>query len=404
MFGQDTQKPCEMPSNKALSRDVYNAIVKARYFFNGLARKFFSLFLPSHFQPPTDKPSKMIALKRFYCFFFVLFLVLNACEPSKEEVPDVSHIEVNMEFERADQKIMAGQSREEIQDYLKANPQFAVEILRIDAYPSQQILVESLYKLGQDTLLQKVYAKSQEVFGDMTEVKQELTETSKYIKHYYPEFTPPKVYTMVSGFEYDLVLRGEIAGLGLDYYLGKHVKYRPIGPDGQPIPSYIAARYQPEYIPVHYAKFLSGRFVQRDFTDKSILAEMIAWGKALYFTKKVLPYTADTLVFEQSTQQLADAYANVETIWGHFVERKLFYETSRQIKAKYIEDRPFVSEISQACMGRVGRWLGYLIVEAYMKRHPDVTLRQLLENTDAQHIFEQSKFKPKNLSEVTLQE
>lgn len=346
----------------------------------------------------------MIVLKRFHCFFFSLFLVLSACDSSKEEVPDVSHIEVKMEFERADQKIMAGQSREEIQEYLKANPQFAVEILRIDAYPSQQILVESLYKLGQDTLLQKVYAKSQEVFGDLGQVKQELTEASKYIKYYYPEFTPPKVYTMVSGFEYDLVLRGEIAGLGLDYYLGKHVKYRPIGPDGQPIPSYIASRYQPEYIPVHYAKFLSGRFVRRDFTDKSILAEMIAWGKALYFTKKVLPYTADTLVFEQSTQMLADAYANVETIWGHFVERKLFYETSRQMKMKYMEDRPFTSEISQACMGRVGRWLGYLIVEAYMKRHPEITLQQLLETKDAQHIFQQSKFKPKNLAEVTLQE
>jgi hypothetical protein len=347
----------------------------------------------------------MSFLKLQHYTFFLILLILSACAADKEEkVPDVSQIQVEMEFERADQKIMTGQSREEIKEYLKANPQFAVEILRIDAYPSQQILVESLYRLGQDTLLQKVYAKVQEVYGDLNKEKEALTQVSKFVKHYYPEFTPPKIYTMVSGFEYDFVLRGKIAGLGLDYYLGKHVKYRPIGPDGQPIPSYIAERYQPEYIPVHYAKFLSGRFVQRDFTDKSVLAEMIAEGKTLYFKKKVLPYTADTLVFEQSKQKLADAYANVETIWGHFVENKIFYETSRQVKMKYIEERPFTAEISQACMGRVGRWLGYLIVEAYMKRHPDITLRQLLETKDAQHIFQQSKFKPKNQTEIKLQE
>jgi hypothetical protein len=58
-----------------------------------------------------------------------------------------------------------------------------------------------------------------------------------------------------------------------------------------------------------------------------------------------------------------------------------------------MSERPATVEISQACPGGIGRWLGWRIVNNYLKKKPDTSLKALMENTNAQQIFEQSKYR-----------
>ena len=37
--------------------------------------------------------------------------------------------------------------------------------------------------------------------------------------------------------------------------------------------------------------------------------------------------------------------------------------------------------------GRIGQWVGMKIVEAYMNFHPDLTLTDLIKETDAQRYY-----------------
>jgi uncharacterized protein YjaZ len=57
-------------------------------------------------------------------------------------------------------------------------------------------------------------------------------------------------------------------------------------------------------------------------------------------------------------------------------------------------DGPFTSGFADQSPARLGAYMGWMIVRAYMQEADGVTLRQLMENTDARQILKVSKFKP----------
>ena len=44
--------------------------------------------------------------------------------------------------------------------------------------------------------------------------------------------------------------------------------------------------------------------------------------------------------------------------------------------------------------GRIAYWLGWKIVYEYIENNKNLTLEQLMQNTDAQQILQQSGYKP----------
>jgi uncharacterized protein YjaZ len=64
------------------------------------------------------------------------------------------------------------------------------------------------------------------------------------------------------------------------------------------------------------------------------------------------------------------------------------------IKQKYLSERPKTVEVGEECPGRIAQWVGWEIVKKYMATHPDVSLSDLMKNTDAEKIFRESKYKP----------
>ena len=85
---------------------------------------------------------------------------------------------------------------------------------------------------------------------------------------------------------------------------------------------------------------------------------------------------------------------NEPQIWAYFLEQKLLYDT-RFEQFKYVKDGPTTYGMPKDSPGKVGAWLGWQIVQAYMNEKPDVTLKQLIGTTDGQKILTDSKYKPK---------
>jgi uncharacterized protein YjaZ len=182
--------------------------------------------------------------------------------------------------------------------------------------------------------------------------------------------------------------------IGLDYFLGSRSPYRP-----QKVPNYMLRRYQKEYIPTSIAWFFSAKYNRTIPEEKSLMAEMIYHGKSYYFAEKMTPFAADSILLGYTAEQVESVADNEEAIWAHFVENNLFYEKSDLARRNYIDERPFTNEINSKCPGRIGRWLGWRIVSEYMRKNPDITLAELMNNTNAQEIFEKSKYKPKKKSD-----
>jgi hypothetical protein len=110
----------------------------------------------------------------------------------------------------------------------------------------------------------------------------------------------------------------------------------------------------------------------------------------------MLPCVPDSVFLGYSPKEMEDIYESQEVIWANFIENQALYTTDEDLKDKFISERPKTFEIGKNCPGRIGRWIGWEIVKAYMAKNPDITLPELMENTNAQDIFVKSRFKPRN--------
>ncbi len=268
----------------------------------------------------------------FSLFTLINFFVFSSCSTQKETLPDISDLKVNVEIERVDKKIFDGQSREEILTYLKENPDLLLKGFRVNDIR----VLDELVKRATDPYIDTVQKQVDETY-DFDLLRQQLNDVFSYTKFYYPDFYVPKVYTIVAGFEMDVVPSDSMFLVGLDYFLGEKSYYRP---PIEAVPNYIWQRYNPDAIQTHIARELSGRYNLSNPSDNSMINEMIWWGKTYYFIEKVVPKAADSLVIGYSNQEIQDCETYQTDVWGHFVKNELFYATSQIEKRKYLEARP----------------------------------------------------------------
>ena len=76
------------------------------------------------------------------------------------------------------------------------------------------------------------------------------------------------------------------------------------------------------------------------------------------------------------------------------IEKKHLFSTDLMVVKRYIDESPFTKSFSAESPGRTGIWIGWQIVRNYMKNNPDVSLQDLIENSNYQEILNKSKYNP----------
>ncbi|MCZ6521242.1 MAG: gliding motility lipoprotein GldB [Bacteroidetes bacterium] len=323
-------------------------------------------------------------------YYFLLALIFWGCsDVSCPEEVDISNISIDLKVERLDREMFNLKSKQEIRDFLNRHKLFGSAFLGVSNYPHDSLLINNIYRLTKDPYMDSLYQETQRIFGDFSDIKREFENAFRHLKAYYPQAKIPIIKTVITGFGQDLFVSDSLIIVGLDYFLGKDARYRPVD-----YPLYILRRYEKEYIVPTCMLNISKLYNLSNYQDNTVLADMIFYGKSYYFTKRMMPCAPDSLIIPYTAQELSDVKENHDIIWAHFVENQLIFETNYFIKQKYLEERPNIPEIGPKCPGRVGTWVGWEIVKSYFHQNPEIGLKQLMANQDAQAIFSQSKYKP----------
>ncbi|MFN3802506.1 gliding motility lipoprotein GldB [Belliella pelovolcani] len=326
---------------------------------------------------------------------WILLLMLTltlACKNQEEECrldEKILAVPIDFDLERLEDRFYNAYEIEEIDYLLEAYPDFTDKYLQVELYDSKAELAKALLEINQDSLMQELYQEVKQEFSDFEAIEQQLRDAFAYIKYYFPEFKVPKVYTYLSGFGNDLLITEDLIVIGLDYYLPKNHRFQP--PD---LPQYMADRYERDFIVPMIVTAISSRYNQVDLTQNTLLAEMIFYGKAYHFTKAMLPCISDEYIIGYTTDEIAASYANEALIWSHFIENDLLFITNPFEIRKYTGEAPSTDEISPDAPGRLGRWLGWNIVDDY-RFNNELELDQLMAETDAEKIFRRSGYKPR---------
>lgn len=321
----------------------------------------------------------------------LLFSVITSCIEDDCRKSDIPNTAVKINVDRLEEQLFQADDTTDILKIFKDNTVFANGFLDADQYPSEDRIAGQYLQLLKDPYIDSLYQETIKEYGDFDEITDQLSIAFGKIKSLYPEFEVPKIQTTVTGLYKDLYFNDTTIIIGIDHFLGQNAKYKPLD-----VPDYIYRRYDKDHMAAMIVSVLAGGFNKSDFLDNTMLAEMIDFGKIYYFTAQVLPCTPEHLIIGYTVEEWLDSKKHDGIIWANFIENELLYETNHTLKNKFIGERPRVYEIGDRCPGRIGRWVGWQIVEAYMKSNPQVTLTQLMQETDARKIFQGSKYKPRN--------
>jgi len=335
------------------------------------------------------------SLNRYFVFLpLCLMLVLQSCRSKSPEVtmpsqPDVKVAESKIVIKRYE-KALFGLDKKHLRhgmgslypdySYFLGNQwQDTMNILRI-------------YNFLNDPNIKELYDLTTKKYPDISFLENDLSDAFDRFRQAYPEKSVPQVFTYVSGLniENPVYYSDTAMAVGLDVFLGSDViAYQKAG-----LPKYKIERFTRDNILPQCMLAVSDHLVRMDEKSNTLLDQMIMAGKALYFLDVTLPDVKDEFKIGYTTDQLDWSRNNESNIWAFIIEHQMLFSSDPQGISKMMTDAPFTSGFAAASPGRLGAFMGWQIVRAYMKETDGITLKQLMEDTDAKNILKVSQFKP----------
>lgn len=281
-------------------------------------------------------------------------------------------------------------SKKELVGLLTRKPMYRDFIFKRQEYPNDSVFINEVFKKVSHPAFDTLLMETKTVFGDGAKLEKEFEQAFTNLEYYYPDFVPPRVETVINGLDTDLYVSDSLIIVGLDSFLGKGAKYRPN------VYEYLLRQYNKENI-VPSCMLIYGignRFNKTDNADKTVLADMIAYGKSFYFAKHMLPCVPDSTFIWYSPEEIRGSRKNQDLIWARLVNDKVLFSTSHIMKQKYLGERPKTIDVGPDCPGRIAQFIGWQIVNAYMEQKPDVSLPEMMNEPNASKLFRDSKYKP----------
>jgi gliding motility-associated lipoprotein GldB len=320
------------------------------------------------------------SLKPGLLFLLVVISVLS-CKNDSELEDNIARINTDIQIERFD-KLFSEVTSENLPKLKTAYP-----FMFSEKYSDTFWL-----KKKADTLQIQLFNEVNKVFKNEEYAEIEIESLFNHLKYYFPEFNPPRIITITNSVDYrnKIIVTDTIALIALDSYLGSDHEFYGA------IPKYLSKNLKKEQLVVDLAEAYSKNYIYHP-QRKTLLDEMIYFGKLLYFKEVMVPFKTDAERIGYTNAELDWSRVNESYIWRYLVERELLYSTDSKLPGRFINPAPFskffLEEIDANSPGRIGQYIGWQIVSAYMSNN-DVSLKDML-SASTEDIFNNSKFKPR---------
>ncbi len=331
-------------------------------------------------------------MKHLLLILIMISIGLSSCDNNPHDV-DVSGIEIQLKVKHFDQDLF-GETKDwkqksrslsaEYGDFYINLTQMIPNLGDIDD-PAHYRYLESFASDPDILDLQKTI---EERLPNRIRFTSDFVNAFRYYRFHFPNRVVPELIYFNSALNASPLVNDTQMGVGLDLFLGSDFElYDRVG-----YPQYLSSRMKPEYL-VHNSMrgWLISEFPKAE--AENLLDDIIWEGKILYAMDAMFPFDEDSLKIEYKSEQIAWCKTFEANVWAHFIEKELLYETSMAERMKYLNEGPFTSGFAKESPARVGKWLGWQIVRAYMKEN-QIKLSELFALKDAQAILRDSKYKP----------
>jgi len=219
---------------------------------------------------------------------FVIICFVFSCETESKIEKEIAEIDVTVNVERFD-KLFAEVTPNSLpqlkQDYpfmFSKRYNDSVWIARIN-----------------DTLQQQLNTEVKKAFPDERLFEDDIEALFQHLKYYYKAFKTPRIITVTNNVEYrnKTIVTDTIVLIALDTYLGTDHEFY-VG-----IQNYIKQNFRSSQI----VSDLATQYAQQQIYQpkrRSLLDEMIYYGKVLYFKDAMIPFKEDEEKIGYTKEQL----------------------------------------------------------------------------------------------------
>ena len=330
-------------------------------------------------------------MKRLVTFCFILLFIVSACNLSTSRLNiDVSTVPVDQvnihRYDKALFDIPLSQLPEGLE---KIKPEF---FFFLDTDLADSAKINNLKEYLTHVRTVEFYEEVCVQYPDMPLLESELTDAFRHLKFYYPDIQIPRVYTYISGGEYEMPVQfvDSVLLIALDSYLG--VGFSPYA--GDRIPVYKMQRMVAENILPDCIRSIQKSMHPIRYPGNTLLDQMVNAGKRVYLLDAMIPAYPDRYKLGYTKGQMDWVTANEAQVWSAIIENQFLYSSHGSAIRTFLADGPFTADFSEESPSRLGQYIGWQIVNAYMERNPDVTFDELISEMDSQKILTESKYKP----------
>jgi len=339
-------------------------------------------------------------MKQKYLLLIVLIIVISlGCKKRKHRVwnVNVDTIQVNLKIKRYELDLFTipidsfykeiPRLQKEYGDFFNL---YNTQLIGI-GMPTERNFYQGLRRFMEYCNTLDLYNEVLKVFPPQDDfIRNSLTKAFKYYKYYFPDRKIPDIYTCISGFQVSVFTTSDYVGISLDKYLGSNYEIY-----SQMFEKYLRRRMFKQMLPIDVMRaWLIAEFPYNDTVHRNLLTNMIYQGRIQYALDAIFPNTPDTLKWGYTYPQWAWANMYEKNIWDYLVDRKLlFSDSSIDIKI-FTGEAPFTTAFHNNSAPRSGTFIGYKIVQSYMDRHPEVSLKELMECNDYMKIYNESYYNP----------
>ncbi|MGL5958798.1 MAG: gliding motility lipoprotein GldB [Phocaeicola sp.] len=263
------------------------------------------------------------------------------------------------------------------------------DVLAIGEVNSDKIN-ERMYDYFQDTTLLKLFADAEEQFRDLDWLEEIFNTAVDNMREEMPDLTIPRFYAQFSALNESVVVADTMVGFSIDKYMGSEyplykrfyyehqrhsMKPDRIAPDC--ITYYLMSEYPTVWMP-----------------RVTLLDVMIMYGKINWVASKLLDYDVMEKILDYDEKEIEWCRKNKHILWNTMLQKKHLESTDTRIIYGYTHREPIYPILQNDAPMTVGIWMGMLIVDAYMKKHKEVSFTDLLEMQNHREILTDLNFNP----------
>ncbi|HZV70209.1 MAG TPA: hypothetical protein VFG10_11725 [Saprospiraceae bacterium] len=337
------------------------------------------------------------------------FLIISSCRSDKTaNIPDVSDIHVDTRVTRFEQLLLGDTTMDavKLQKLMDEYPGFSKVFFEhvmpkednIQINTDRESRLQDILRWTREPSTRWLYDTVQQIIPKLDKVEKDLQSAFTFAKYYFPDKKTPRLYTTISDFGYFPFIYSEDSltdglGISLEMFLGDSFPYMKYTGMNNAFSDYLTRSYNKDHIVSRTLSVWVDDLVGPPPGER-LLDHMINNGKKLYILKSLLPETHDSVIIEYPSEKLQWAEDNERNIYYQLTTQDMLYETSMRKIQKFIGPSPSSPGMPPQSPGNTGSWLGWQIVKAYMKKHPETTLPQLIAIKDSQMILDQSGYRP----------